>query len=817
MAFPRMNVLGSWLLPPSFVLLLASSFVESGAGTGWTVFPPLGEIQAHSGHSVDLAIFSLHLSGAASILGAIKFITTIFNIRAPCMAMDRVPLFVEADLNGASDGVQHQHPPPGCAQPPLAASAADKRERQEESRAEMVAGVGTGGAETTPATAAGDLGQEVMHLRRVNEALVERVEFFERVQLKSPVRRYVLRGGVGTHVFHAFVVKTALERTESGSGYGVHSVVLAGLPLISRFFASSTAQLVRGGSLLLPSPRRGAAITRPLCNHVSAVPWAESSASGPIEGSQKDVRPEEDGWGERGGTVAHGFPSICFVTTVDLDPNPREFMLWHEGSERPTGRRPHNMGEGRGGGGGGGAGRGATLGNSSARIARPAVSTAASRPTPDTSANTTTVKPAAGSAPAKSPRTAKATRATPDGETAATKRTRDDGGSSTATRTKATPAAAATGEAPVATAAQGRPAPAAPAAISNSLPVRKHSRQRDAQGRILLRGDKGYDPLVVAPMAAAPPPGKPNRGGASSARLPREVGRAGGGRGAGGRATVRDKGMVGQTTEFGEPGRVSRLPRDSLGETSASAAVGEPQLRVEDSLSIAAAAAVAAATGEAVEGAEDGRAGMRPVGGGHGNDSDDDDDDQKHGRDGSEESGARGEGRSGVEHSDKTTQQANSGEDGEASQTEAGSTEKSPAEDQKRASASSASFLNPTAAGMVAPPEAENGDEGGDKGLPSPGRQQHSWDSLTWPDQEKARQKLVHAKRGRKGDGGGGGGDTNGSRAPDASDRSDSSAVASDKVWEPGKNPSKSRSKSTRLMRRESTSESASVVAAGSS
>ncbi|CAN0565518.1 unnamed protein product [Ectocarpus sp. 12 AP-2014] len=114
---------------------------------------------------------------------------------------------------------------------------------------------------------------------------------------------------------------------------------------------------------------------------------------------------------------------------------------------------------------------------------------------------------------------------------------------------------------------------------------------------------------------------------------------------------------------------------------------------------------------------------------------------------------------------------------------------------------------------MVAPPEEENGDERGDKGLPSTGRQQHSWDSPPLPDQEKIGQELVNVKRGREGDGGGG---TDGSRALDASDRSDSSAAASDKVWEPGKNPSKSRSKSTRLMPRESTSESASVIAAGS-
>jgi len=94
MAFPRMNNISFWLLPPSLLLLLSSALVESGAGTGWTVYPPLSSVQAHSGPSVDLAIFSLHLSGAASILGSINFITTIFNMRAPGMTLHRLPLFV---------------------------------------------------------------------------------------------------------------------------------------------------------------------------------------------------------------------------------------------------------------------------------------------------------------------------------------------------------------------------------------------------------------------------------------------------------------------------------------------------------------------------------------------------------------------------------------------------------------------------------------------------------------------------------------------------------------------------------------------------
>jgi Heme/copper-type cytochrome/quinol oxidases, subunit 1 len=94
MAFPRLNNISFWLLPPSLFLLVASVFVEAGPGTGWTVYPPLSSVQAHSGPSVDLAIFSLHLSGASSILGSINFMTTILNMRAPGMGMERIPLFV---------------------------------------------------------------------------------------------------------------------------------------------------------------------------------------------------------------------------------------------------------------------------------------------------------------------------------------------------------------------------------------------------------------------------------------------------------------------------------------------------------------------------------------------------------------------------------------------------------------------------------------------------------------------------------------------------------------------------------------------------
>ena len=95
-AFPRVNNLGFWLLPPALTLLIASAAVEKGVGTGWTIYPPLAGNMAHAGPSVDLAIFSLHLAGVSSILGSINYITTVINMRPKGMNFESVPLFVWA-------------------------------------------------------------------------------------------------------------------------------------------------------------------------------------------------------------------------------------------------------------------------------------------------------------------------------------------------------------------------------------------------------------------------------------------------------------------------------------------------------------------------------------------------------------------------------------------------------------------------------------------------------------------------------------------------------------------------------------------------
>lgn len=91
-AFPRINNIRFWILPPRLILLISRIFVGRGSGTGWTVYPPLRGNISHNGPSVDLSIFSLHLAGARSIIASINFIRTILNIKV--YKIEIIPLFV---------------------------------------------------------------------------------------------------------------------------------------------------------------------------------------------------------------------------------------------------------------------------------------------------------------------------------------------------------------------------------------------------------------------------------------------------------------------------------------------------------------------------------------------------------------------------------------------------------------------------------------------------------------------------------------------------------------------------------------------------
>ncbi len=96
MAFPLLNAIAFWIIPPSGLLLLSSFLLPSGtAQAGWWSYPPVS-LQNPSGHLINgelIWLVSVTLLGISSIMGGVNFVTTIVWMRAPGMTFFRMPLF----------------------------------------------------------------------------------------------------------------------------------------------------------------------------------------------------------------------------------------------------------------------------------------------------------------------------------------------------------------------------------------------------------------------------------------------------------------------------------------------------------------------------------------------------------------------------------------------------------------------------------------------------------------------------------------------------------------------------------------------------
>jgi cytochrome c oxidase subunit 1 len=105
MAFPRINAFSFWLIPLGAAVLFAGFFVPptvvhgaticaGGPGSaGWTGYVPLTEKLYSCSIGQDFWIVGLHILGVSSMLGAVNFLVTILNMRAPGMSLFRMPLF----------------------------------------------------------------------------------------------------------------------------------------------------------------------------------------------------------------------------------------------------------------------------------------------------------------------------------------------------------------------------------------------------------------------------------------------------------------------------------------------------------------------------------------------------------------------------------------------------------------------------------------------------------------------------------------------------------------------------------------------------
>jgi len=93
MAFPRINAIAFWLLPPG-ALLVWSGFLLPGvasAQTSWTMYTPLS-IQMSS-PAIDMMLLGLHLTGVSATMGAINFVATIFTERGDDVDWPNLDIF----------------------------------------------------------------------------------------------------------------------------------------------------------------------------------------------------------------------------------------------------------------------------------------------------------------------------------------------------------------------------------------------------------------------------------------------------------------------------------------------------------------------------------------------------------------------------------------------------------------------------------------------------------------------------------------------------------------------------------------------------
>jgi cytochrome c oxidase subunit 1 len=90
MAFPRLESLSFWLVPPAGLILL-SAVAFGGIPTGWTGYAPLAN-EARGG--MDAYLFAFGLIGLSMVIVGMNMIATVITMRAPGLSWSRLPIFV---------------------------------------------------------------------------------------------------------------------------------------------------------------------------------------------------------------------------------------------------------------------------------------------------------------------------------------------------------------------------------------------------------------------------------------------------------------------------------------------------------------------------------------------------------------------------------------------------------------------------------------------------------------------------------------------------------------------------------------------------
>jgi cytochrome c oxidase subunit I len=101
MAFPRLNAYSYWMFLLSGVFLYSSFLVGQVPDDGWFAYAPLTGSAFSPGLNPDFYALGLLFLTISATAGAINFIVTLFKLRAPGMAINRIPIFMWGTLTNS--------------------------------------------------------------------------------------------------------------------------------------------------------------------------------------------------------------------------------------------------------------------------------------------------------------------------------------------------------------------------------------------------------------------------------------------------------------------------------------------------------------------------------------------------------------------------------------------------------------------------------------------------------------------------------------------------------------------------------------------
>ncbi|MXQ12381.1 cytochrome c oxidase subunit I [Microvirga makkahensis] len=97
-AFPRLNAFSYYVYLFGGIMIWVAFMLNIGPDTGWFSYVPLAGPEFSPGKRVDFWAQMITFTEVAGIAVAISVIVTVFKMRAPGMTLDRIPLFVWAEL-----------------------------------------------------------------------------------------------------------------------------------------------------------------------------------------------------------------------------------------------------------------------------------------------------------------------------------------------------------------------------------------------------------------------------------------------------------------------------------------------------------------------------------------------------------------------------------------------------------------------------------------------------------------------------------------------------------------------------------------------